>query len=152
MNNLKRSMMRRCPLFVLAAAVVWSIGCSGGGAKTEVQGSITYKDKPVSGTIELQADGKKVAEAPITGGKYKIANPPKGTYQVVIRPMGVAAGVPGAGPGASPAVSSPPLGSGMPNIMSQTIDPPAKYSDARTSGLTLEVKGGKETQDFALTD
>ena len=32
------------------------------------------------------------------------------------------------------------------------MDIPAKYKDPKTSGLTWDVKAGKNTKDFDLTD
>jgi len=139
----------------MAVAVAWSLGCSGGGARKKVECTIKYKDKDVAGTLELHQDGKKTWEGPITKGKVTIPNQPKGTYKVAIKSMMDVSGVGAGGPGTTN-LQPPPSGSKdgtsvMPD-MGGTIDPPKKYSNPETSGLTLEITGDKQTVEFPLTD
>jgi hypothetical protein len=107
---------------------------------------VTHGGKNVAGSLEIYQDGKKVAESPITDGKYILANPPKGSYKVAIKPQGVSGIQVGTG-GPAPGMTM----SSMPGMEKrETVSPPAKYGDPNSSGLTLDVQGGKETKDFPL--
>ena len=129
--------------FLVALGLV--AGCGGGekgpnsGAKNEVSGKVTLGVKPVAGQVVFVFSGGKEVSAPITGdGTYTLPDAPLGTARVYIRAMGGPVGpkggpeMPKEGPGGSGAA------------------PPPKYQSAATSGLTFEVKAGKQTYDIPL--
>jgi len=137
---------RRLPLACLfAMATLIAAGCS--GAKTPetaaVQGKVTYRGKSITqgvvlftpegsgqaATGEIQADGSFQLT---TFQKNDGARP--GKYRVAVQPFPAAGAVPGLEfPGGKPPI-------------------PAKYLDVHSSGLTAEVKPGKNTLDLSLTD
>jgi len=133
------------PLFALA------FGCggggSGGGPKNEVNGKVTLGDKPVAGSVVfVHGDGKETT-APIgVDGGYVMDSPP-GPVKVYIK---------GGAGSSGPAVSAPmpkggaemPKDSGL--STSSSAQPPAKFTSPTTSGLTYEVKSGKQTYDIPL--
>lgn len=135
-------------------------GCGGdpglnrGGVLT---GEVTIDGKPVTaGTVLVVSENDRYA---VTGfineyGKYSVKEPPLGMCKVAIRtkdkigskrpPGGAKGGKVGAGSG------------GMvlpePDEMGLTYVPiPDKYEEAGTSGLTVEVKAGKQEHALELT-
>jgi Carboxypeptidase regulatory-like domain/Bacterial-like globin len=92
-----------------------------------VEGKVTYKGKPLpSGTITLVGEkGTAVTGAIAEDGSYKLAGLQPGTYKV--------------------AVATPKVGEKEPPVKI-----PEKYSDPEKSGLTYEVKKGKQTFDISL--
>jgi hypothetical protein len=137
-------------LALFAALVFASTGCGGSKDtnKSEVTGKVTYNDKPVAGQVVFVTSGGIETSAPIQpDGSYTIINPPTGTMQVYIKPM----------PGALAGAASPKGGAGGPELSKDMttvpaggVQPPAKYTKADSSGLTYEVKAGKQTYDIPL--
>lgn len=136
------------PLIAVAAAVFLA-GCGGGdkgGNKSEVSGKVTLGDKPVSGVVTfITADGQEVSAPTDAEGKYSIANPPTGQVSVIVKPL----------PGPSgPAAVMPKGGAEMPKESMDTVGggvpPPARYQAKMTSGLTYDIKPGKQTYDIPL--
>src|SRR6185437_5221911 len=83
---------------LLLVGLVFLLGCGGGkGPKNYVVGKVTYKGKPVLGTITfLTSDGNEVT-APINpDGSYMVGEPPMGDNKIAIR------GLPGASSGPPP--------------------------------------------------
>jgi hypothetical protein len=114
-------------------------GCGGGDStKATVSGKVTYKGAPVpSGTITLY---------PASGPEYPIILRPDGTFNtsdVPVGPMGVGISTP-------PAMAMP-AGTDQ-SAMGKVVPIPAKYKDPKTSGLTWDVTGGKQSKNFELTD
>ncbi len=111
--------------------------------KAEVTGKVTLGDRPVSGQVVfIYADGKELA-SPTTGdGSYTIADPPTGSVKICVRPMagGGLTPPPKAGGGEIPK-DAPGAGG---------IAPPGKYGNPATSGLTYEVKAGKQEHNITL--
>jgi hypothetical protein len=142
---------RPASLLLLFVALCLSVGCSGqkGGAKNEVSGKVTLGDKPVTGIVGfVYSDNSEVTAPTDPDGKYTIANAKEGAVKVYVKPVtdsGASVGAPivqkGAadmpkeGPGGATGARTPPL---------------PKYSSVNTSGLTYDVKAGKQTYDIPL--
>jgi hypothetical protein len=140
-----------CPVtLTLLGALI--LGCGSGSKTASVSGRVTYKDKPVpnanvSFTPE-EGTGRAAAGLTDTAGRYTLGTftasdgAPPGKYRVHITAYGPSRP---AKPGET--------GSGMPGEM-MTGDPliPKKYFQPDTSGLTHEVKRGRNTANFDLKD
>ncbi|MBM3979870.1 MAG: hypothetical protein FJ304_06230 [Planctomycetes bacterium] len=107
--------------------------------KNEVTGKVTLGDKAVSGQVVfVYSDGKELS-SPISGdGSYSIPDPPAGSVKVCVRGMGGAV-VP---KGTDIPKDAPGMGAG--------VAPPAKYANVATSGLTYDVKAGKQEYNIPL--
>ncbi len=127
------------------ASLIAALGCSGKSTPetSTVQGKVTYQGNPVTqGVILLTPEGSgQAATGEIqTDGSFQLTTFKKndgarpGKYRVAVQPFPATGGIPG--------MEFP---EGKPPI-------PAKYLDANTSGLTAEIKSGKNTLDFALKD
>lgn len=138
---------RRLALCSLALAVAVAVGCGGSkGSKDSVSGKVTSNNQPVSGLIEFTfSDGKMLASPLAPDGGYSIPAPPKGDAKVAVKGLGAPPG-PGIKAGAEM-----PKGVDMPGGVGGGVQPPAKYGNPTTSGLTYTVKGGEEKKDFDLT-
>ena len=135
----------------LAASAFW-VGCGPSGPTTApVSGTVTYKGQPVAGAhvsfipsdaSSRAAEGLTDSQGHFTLGTFSASDGAiLGKYKV---------GVIAHGP-ARPA--KPGEGSGMPG---ETVPGPpiipAKYFSPETSGLTHEVKSGRNHVELALTD
>ena len=90
-----------------------------------------------SGTLNLY---------PASGPPFPISLKPDGTFSVSDVPIGqVGVAID------TPPPMIPPAGTDMSKVTPH-VAIPAKYKDPKTSGLTWEIKGGKNTKDFELTD
>jgi hypothetical protein len=131
------------PCLVLAALVLVA-GCSG-KVENSVSGKVLLNGKPVAGTVVFIWPDKKELVSPIgPDGQYAFPNPTRGTVTILVKGMG---GGPTGGKVAPPPGATGKLGAGL----GQGEAPPARYADARTSGLSYDIKGGKETYDLPLT-
>ena len=121
-------------------ALAGLIGCGGSASdKATISGKVTYNGKPVTGgTLTLYSS---------TGAPYPVSIKEDGTFNVSGAPIGQM----GVGIDTGPARVAPPAGSTAPQGPPH-VDIPAKYKDPKTSGLTWDVKAGKNTKDFDLTD
>ena len=146
-----RSSHRTLTLAVTALSIAMLTGCGSGGkdAKNQVTGKVTLDGKAVSGTVYFQFPDNKELTSPIssTDGTYQIIDAPIGQAKVSIR---------GGLGGASAPTSKPPAMKGAPEMPEMSgggggVPPPTKYGSPTTSGLTFEVKGGKQTYDIPLT-
>ena len=132
-------------------------GCSRTTPTGSVMGAVRFAGKPVvAGRITLLCDGgsKPVFFADITDGVYRIEKAPVGGARVAIQafaaqtsdkvptPSAPAPAIPG---GTPPMPITPIPRSGKP------IEGfPERYLTPKTSGLTCEIKPGKQSQDFDL--
>lgn len=136
----------RAGLFLLFAFLTLGCDKSGKGGANEVTGKVTLGDQPVAGDVVfVYADGKELA-TPIVDGKYTMPDAPTGPVKVFIRPGLAASGklvAPKGGPEAGGGIPVAGGGSGG-------AAPPQQYQSAATSGLTYEVKAGKQTYDIPL--
>jgi hypothetical protein len=151
----------------LAALAVLSLavaGCGGGGTKeATLTGKVTYKDQPVKGgTVRVvPADGnlKEAVQGNISPeGNYSVAIPSAlkdkdvkilvETESVKQQSAGyrMPANVPAEFKGqVNPQAGAPPGGF-------EYVQIPAKYNDPKGTPLTAKIKGGKQTENLALTD
>lgn len=136
MNRRLRLMFLLLP-FVLAAA-----GCGASGPHDVVTGKVTYKGKPVIGTVVFAGAGKEIA-APINpDGTYTIKAPPAGKVRVTVK---------GFPQPATPARGQKKMPT-MPGTFSNPIkgvSPPARYATP-SGALAFEVIGGSQTFDVVL--
>jgi len=101
---------------------------------------VTYQGKPLpSGTVNFLGPDNKTDTAPIDNGNYSAGKVPVGTCKITV--------ITNAGPGGGLA-QQPPL-PGMPQAPAAVAIPP-KYKDPEQSGLTLDVKAGRQTFDIPL--
>ena len=133
---------------LVALALVSGCGSSGKEAKNQVTGKVTLDGKPVNGAIVFVEGGKEY-QSPIssTDGTYQINDAPNGNMKVYIK--GSAAALGGK-------LIEPKAGAGAPEMPKNLgggtgVEAPTKYGSVATSGLSFEVKGGKQQQDFPLT-
>lgn len=117
--------------------ILASLGCGGTG-KSSLSGKVTLKGSGVTGDIILIGADKKEIKGDILNGNYRIENPPKGEYDVVIRGL--------------PTFSMPPAAKDAPTNTAATdtaVSPPAKY--AKPGSLPkLSVTGGNQTHNIEL--
>jgi hypothetical protein len=132
-------MLRKCYLSVFPLAFVLLAGC--GSGRSTVTGTVTYEDgTPVeSGVVigEATVDGKLVAvQAAIRNGAFSWGGAKEGDgalpgqYRVIVLPE---------------SLSEYQLSQGM----TPAID--GKYGKYETSGLSFEVKHGKNQFDIKVT-
>jgi hypothetical protein len=132
-------------------------GCS---SSNGVSGKVTYKgDLLRQGSVVFVADNGWTGSAPIQAdGTYNFANVPPGTVKIAVDnfagaekrgfPHGKGVHVP------SPLAKKPPEGVGQSPSESQPVYIPVKLPEkdkkAETSGLTYEVKRGRQTFDIRI--
>jgi hypothetical protein len=138
----------------LLAGLSLLAGCGGGGgldsgAKNEVNGKVTLGDKPVGGQVVfVYPDGKEAISPIAADGSYLMPDPPTGLAKVYIKPLGGAGGPKGVPKGVPKgAPEMPAEGPGGP----AGVAPPRKYQSVATSGLSFEVKTGKQTFNIPLS-
>jgi hypothetical protein len=137
--------------FLVAAAVV-AAGCGGGAKTAPTSGRITYKGKPVAKAhvsfTPVEGDRRAATGLTDDDGRYTLETfaPGDGALVGHYRVSIIARG-----PDRPPRPGE--MGSGMPGEM-MPGDPviPTKYFAPDSSGLTFEVKPGKNQADFELTD
>jgi len=144
----------RVSFLLLAAAIVTLTGCKGdtSGPKNSVSGKVTLGEKePVAGVVVFVGSDNTPKESPIKAdGTYQIADPPKGTCKVVVKPMGAVTTPGGGGTGPmAPPKGSPEMAGNL-GGGAKGAPPPQKYQDAKSTPLTFEVKEGKQTFDIKL--
>lgn len=117
----------------------------------EISGKVTYQGKPLpSGRISLFCEGgeKPVLSRSISDGVYSISDVPVGKAQVTVITFQTRYDpIPG-----EPEVKSPP----PPDVVTAPppgpyVPIPARYRMADTSGLSVTIVGGRQTQDWELT-
>jgi len=144
----------------LGVLVILSAGCS---SKGTVSGKVTVNDQPVRrGTVTFTAASDKVwaSSVPIgEDGSYTIVNAPPGPVKITVasadsNPRLRTKFKDRKGPAAEDANTddmppsvrnrfNPGASAGSPSV-------PKRYNDAETSGLTYEVKPGKQEHDIQL--
>jgi hypothetical protein len=126
------------PLCLLLVA-----GLAGCGSKLgTVSGTVTYKgEKLKSGSVEFTGNNNQGDSAIIQpDGTYTAGKVPLGSVKVTVTTN--------AGASAGGMKPPPPL-PGMPPVP-EAVPIPLKYKDTATSGLSLEVKSGRQTYDIPL--
>jgi len=128
--------MKRAVVFLLGSVVVVA-GCRGQPEVGEVTGVVRFRGQPLkSGTVIIRgADHQEKGAAIGPDGRYRVraVTVGPGRIKVVSHPR-APKGLGGEGPG-DPRVEIPP-----------------HYEDLERSGLTLEVRAGKQDHDINLTD
>ena len=144
-HGLYREKGSRQAWWLAAAVLAAALGCHGAGTPetAAVQGKVTYQGKPITqGVILLtpEAGGQAAIGEIQADGSFQLTTFKKndgarpGKYRVAVQPSSSGAAV----PGMEFAGGKPPI--------------PAKYLDGSTSGLTAEIKPGKNTLDLPLKD
>ena len=146
MNSGKHLLLRYCAMGLVVVWLGTCIGCDTGSATAEVEGTVTFDDQPVDGSIVLEpADGAgPSAGGTIEQGKYRLSGeggvvPGKKTVRITaVRKTGRKhdASMPGA------TGKGPSGGETLVDEMEQYI--PAIYNEKST--LTCEVVAGKTNQ------
>ncbi|MEX1042277.1 MAG: hypothetical protein WDZ51_16715 [Pirellulaceae bacterium] len=119
------------------AGIVLLVGCSQeGGSLASVSGVVTLDGSPIANGSVLLTDAEgKMATSPLqTDGSYSLECVP-GVYAVAVAPP----------PPLDPLALNGSAGSGL-----ASAKIPKQYQDVGTSGLTVEVKDGKNAADFRL--
>jgi hypothetical protein len=132
-------MLARTPLHLLSALLILSSGALAPAdepkkqvATGTVSGKVTYKGQPLPfGLVTFHPEkGKKVFSGKLhADGTYEVKDVPVGKARVTIEVKAEK----GKAKGPAPRVAIP-----------------AKYANSKTSGLTVEVKKGKQTHDVNL--
>ena len=155
----------RVGLVLAIPMLLFASGCSLGGG-SEVSGTVTYKGSALPGgsIVFKAADGKEYGGAIGKDGKYFVDKIPTGSMKVYFNM-----------PAPSTATGAQNVPKGMEEDMKKKMKPPpgvpaeamkaygdkdqnkvpeipAKYKNADTSGLTYDVKSGKNTYDVPLSD
>jgi hypothetical protein len=128
--------MKRAVVFLLSSVVVVA-GCRGQPEVGDVTGIVRFRGQPLkSGTVIIRGADRQEKGAAIG---------PDGRYRV--RAVAV-------GPGRIRVVSHPraPEGLGGGKRDDPHVKIPPHYEDLNTSGLTVEVRPGKQDHDIDLTD
>ncbi len=133
---------------VALAALFCAAGCGGGPRPASVSGHVTYNGKSVtSGTVTfISADGHSSDPGAVQpDGSYSIAHAPTGAMKVIFDnpapPRKVAAR--GQGP-------NNPEADEEAKTAALYVATPPKYKDPAQSGLTCDLKSGKNTYDLDL--
>ena len=146
---------KRFAASVAACLALAALAGCGDGSKATVSGKVTYKGAPVTGgTLTLYPSSGTPYPVNIgTNGTFNVGDAPVGTMGVAINTDNVPTT---AGYQMSPGVTPPKDMPAPPQMdtsnMPKKVVIPQKYGDPKTSGLTWDVKGGKNTKDFDLTD
>ncbi len=124
--------------------------CAAGCGSPKISGKVTYKGEPLHMGLVVftAADGWSGTAQINEDGSYSIANVPAGTAKVAVDSFGESANLPARGKvmrRPRDEHSPPPPDSGPAGVKI-----PAKYNKADTSGLTVEVTGGKQTYNIEL--
>jgi len=135
-------------LFLLA--VLGATGCSG-AKQASVTGRVSYKGKPVtSGTVVLFDQNGHASDLGNVqpDGTYTIARAPVGTDKVSFdNPPPPKTALP---PGQKAPPANDPEFAEAAKAKANYVPTPPQYKDPVQSGLTVEVKSGKNTIDIDL--
>ena len=154
MNRLFTRRRRTRFLAAVAAGLLPAVltGCVDDG-KAVVTGHVIYHNAPVTGgNVLLYAEGNS-APFPIyikADGSFNVSDTPTGPMRVAIETDSV----PAPGDNLPPQPPGGPPSSGQINAgdMPKKIPIPPKYKDPLSSGLTWEIKRGRNNRDFTLAD
>lgn len=165
-------MQRPLGMCMLAMIAALALGC---GSTGSLEGNVTYKDKPVTGGLIacVASDGKSFPGSLNADGSYRCPNLPPGEYVVTIKTFAIKATdfdqsskemMEKMGLDSSSAKSGDQLDMAKLKLKmkdkfkdvtakeSLHVSIPAKYADAKTSGLTVTITSGPQKQDFTLSD
>jgi len=130
--------IRACRLIFAAGVFLSFTGC--GGSQGTVSGKVTLDGKPLPGGLVsiFDAEGQTRTSGIGKDGAYSMSNVAPGKAQIAVLTMEERTDLRGSQSGAPP----------VKNSMGTFVAIPAKYLSKETSGLSLEVKTGK--QDFEI--
>ncbi|MSQ93772.1 MAG: hypothetical protein EXR98_04360 [Gemmataceae bacterium] len=132
---------------LILPALALIAGCPGGTEPSDVvSGTCMVGEDTVSGKVVFVGAGKEY-QGPILDGKYKVDNVPKGKYKVFIESVGFV-GAGGVAPMPADKFEKP---KDMPTQKKMGVPPPDKYKSVDTSGLEIDVAGGRQKWDIKLT-
>ena len=116
---------------VVLGALLALTGC--GGGITTVNGSVTYKTKPLTtGSITLMAPDGSIHQAEIANGSFTIAGVPLGIHKVGVATTNPNMPKSSRGDETRGKIAAPPA---------DFVAVPEKYLDAKTSGVTVTIDG-----------
>lgn len=138
------------PLAALLVLVCWGTGASAEDAPAKtatVTGKVTFRGQPLPrGTVAFHPEKGKPIKAKLQeDGTYEAKKVPVGKVRLTVETESL-----------KPAPRKPPAPGGKPPAppapapAGKYIPIPVKYADPRTSGLTLDVKEGKQVHDIVL--
>ena len=133
----------RLVVFVVGAMLLSSAGCHRDPKLGKVTGSVTFQGTPVSEAVVVFSNaesGRSITAAVRSDGSYQVETAggfglPTGKYEVYLMPPAQEIA-----PGDRPPFPPPKA---YPNI-------PAKFRDAKTSGLSVTVVEGETKFDIAM--
>lgn len=127
----------RARLAWLVMAIVVAGGCGSGKPEGSVSGKVTYQGNPVAtGSVNFLSTAGVGAQAAISNGTYSVNGPlATGEYSVYVAAPLPTPQPPGAKPTPPPKFEVPP-----------------KFQDAKTSGLKVTVKTGKNDLPIEIKD
>jgi len=150
----------RRTLLIVPLCLVLASGCLGSksNAPAKISGAITYNGKPVT--------GGSISFLPETGPGYSAVIDDQGTYAITDMPIGdmtvsIETDSAKAKQQARPYTDG---GAGHKQTMSPSqenadtapkivyVKIPAKYNNPKTSGLSVDVKAGRQVHNFELKD
>jgi hypothetical protein len=158
-------------LLITFPALLLALGCSPG--KADVSGTVMYNGKPVAGgnVVFLPEDGGKGGGSATVDkeGNFSLTNTSPGKMKVYITVPEKPKGAPGGAPKMMPDDKKKDMKKGPdasklppgvdpkmfdPNAVDQNsfVEIPKRYKDVGTSGLTFEIKPGKNTFAIELKD
>jgi len=150
--------------FVFLGLVVILIGCSkNSGAPARISGKITYNGQPIkAGDLKFHAaDGGAYGGLISNDGTYAATDLPEGEMIVTVE---TEAYNPQAKGGAKPGKDEekrmkmagsrepPPGMGGSPKTENAYIKIPSKYSNPKTSPISIKLTSGRQVKDIELTD
>lgn len=145
-------------LLVVPLCLALVAGCgSNKSTPSKITGHVKYKGDPVTGgSITFYADKGGAYPALIDpDGTYSIADVPAGPMKVSIETDSIKNRdkkvTYGDNRGHVQQMSPSPEGAEA-GVPPKYVKIPPKYKDPQTSGLTYDVKYGKQSKDFELTD
>ncbi len=131
----------------LGLILVMATGCS--APSGDLSGSVSFKGQPLpSGRISFLCDGgeKPVLTSDIKDGKYAIQKAPGGSAKVIVQTFKqTTVRVPNQPGNLAPIGDEQPKPSG-----GKYVAIPERYSKDATSGLSVTIKGGAQTENFEL--
>jgi hypothetical protein len=117
------------------------LACTAGCGSPKLSGKVTYNGEPLrSGLVSITAANGWVGTSQIDeDGNYSIANVPSGSAKITVDNF-------------SSEVRGIPRNVKRPPHAEPTapVKIPPKYKDPKTSGLTCEVTGGRQTHNIEL--
>ena len=121
------------------------LACAAGCGSPKLSGKVTYNGEPLhSGIVSITAANGWVGTSQINDdGTYSIANVPAGSAKIAVDNFSSEPGTKLARKIPRPPDKSHPT-------QAPPVKIPEKYKDPKTSGLTLEVTGGRQTYDIKL--